>query len=1121
MNQTPLEKDQVLKKLDSLGYSDRMKKIAQLGHQHSDQAEYSALLIALLDSGTAYEAHLALTGASVVNDVNAVLLALKHPKAGVRGRAAGLLTIVVTDPVYSIESEIISMSYHCRRQLLRSIVNHRRQDWAERLLPLVLVRWGAQEAALLLSVCGEETVRDRLPELGYALRNWRVITKRFPDLVATYLEHALQSATHRGRNSVWWTLSSAVEKLSESRPAIVLEYTLKYGPLDTIHPVIKQQLGVLIQTSPESVFELLTREETRGYLLEEGVPAGILKKRKWFTTAQWTTLVTLLADEPMHVAIVLDTLAPSSREAIFDAAYKENERRTRIFPVSLLDVLPHQLRDKEATRMLELRDIRDDREQRLEITARRLIIHAREKLEQAVQVSNADERAAAYGRLIRSTVISRRGMDETLRFLTRVKNDQDPVRYAVMAELSNCPAPMFKEEHVDDMTLLVDSVIEARDTSYGTRDSVERLAFAMLRDHALEPESRLFKFALRTFERLVMLDGEFVLFSMNWDSMPSRALNILFDQIYTFGLEANKRENYYVVLRMVESFGRAVERLPKLQHLLEELVRAKTVWAQAIRYWLAPYETRDERVKELLDRDPSFISFDDVFMHVHLKRQEWLDPFISGKVIKGKHLSGKTIYLLPARDGFHRWLPRQQKAFASLLERIALDSKRSFHERASAMRSLASMPDHWSDELEVLLQDSEVHVVEAALYAYSLGEEPEKALPVLLDNLDGDRARVAMYSIPRCARRVSPVLLTSMLSELLNREKLKITVRKEAIRLLGAYKSNDSMTLLVREYEKPNTHKDVIIAIGHAARQCLDDERSWTMMSTMASSSERDIARSLLNQQPSELPLESRPRYLRWITGIAGHADPIVAREAFRSMISWLNGNEEVIATCASSTLLDFQDSTRWKAALDTLIAACSEGKTNEQVIEVCRQLAATETTDEWNAGNERDLPQRQRLLALIDKLTSLPLTERKMLVPLYAGIITCLNCDETMKLAVIRLHLATTDWSKADLAIGGLDPVIGIVNRQPYVLDFANRQVSRVVNASKGYWKPEDLLQMVDQLNARPHIAAFGIGLCLLKIAGEALLWNEDCTDRLRVYRTHEQEAVRLMAVDIWTALE
>ncbi|CAH1221913.1 HEAT repeat domain-containing protein [Paenibacillus sp. JJ-223] len=1121
LNHNPFDKEQVLEELDSLGYSERMKHIALLGRQHQDEAAYSALLIALLESGTAYEAHLALSGASVVKDAQAVLLALEHPKAGVRGRAAGLLPEVVTDSNYSIEAAMVSLSYHGRRQLLRSIVNTYRQDWAERLLPLVLARWGAQEASLILSVCSEETVRSRLPELGYALRNWRILTERYPELVADYLEKSLQNATHQEKAYIWWRLSSAIEVLSVSRPAAVLECALKYGPTDTIHPVLKRQLGILIQTNPEGVFELLTREEARGYLLSHGVPAGVLKKKKWFTAAQWTMLTVLLADQPLHVAKVLDALAPSCRAAIFDAAYPENERKTRVFPKQLLDVLPHRLRDKEAARMLELRDIRDDRDNMLEMTARRLIAHSREKLEQAVQVSNADERAAAYGHLIRSTALSRRGMDETLRFLTRVKNDQDPVRSTVMAELSNCPTPMFTEEHIDDLTLLVDSVIEARDTSYGTRSATEKLAFAILREHALEPESDLFQFALRTFGRLAMRDGQFALFSMDWDSMPSRALETLFETIYAFGVEANKRENDNVVLRMAGSFGKAVERLPKLQLLLEELVYAKTVSTQAVRYWLLPYKTRDERVRELLDRDPSFISFHDVFMHLHLKRQEWLDPFISGKVIKGKHLSGKTIYVVPAHNGFHRWLPRQQKALASLLERVALDGKRSFHERASAMRSLASMPDYCSDQLEVLLQDEEVHVVEAALYAYSLWEEPEQALPVLLDNLDGDRARVAMYSIPRCMRRVSPVLLTSLLSDLLNREKLKITVRKEAIRLLGAYKSSESMTLLIREYEKPNVHKDVVIAIGHAARQCLDDERSWTMLGTMASSPQRDIARSLLNQHSGELPEKDRPRYLQLITEIADHDDAVVAKAAFQTMSLWVNGNEETIAASAGKAIIDLEDNARWKTALDTLIAACRDGKVNDQVIGVGRQLADTETKAEWNAAAERDVPERQRLLALVDRLAALPQNARRVLIPLYLGMIDVLKSKETMKPAVIKLYLAVVEWNQADKADVRLEPVIQMADTHPHLLDYAYRQITQAVNASKAYWRPETILDLVDRLRARQSFAAQYIGLSLLKAAGTALLWDEACADRLRAYRNHEHEAIRLSALDIWTVLE
>lgn len=1123
-NNHDTNKKLLLEELDLLGYSKRMKEVALLGRQswkRNQKEEYAGLLVALLESGTAYEAHLALTGAAVTGDSQAVMLALKHAKSGVRKRAAALLTVVVTDSTYNIEAEIITFSLECRDQLLDGIVKNNRQDWAERLLELVLSRWGAKEAGKLLSICSEETVSNRLPQIGYAINNWRLLTKRHPDEVIKYVDYTLQQAAESEKLSLWWTFDTAIEELSVQRPAMVLDFALKYGPRNYIHPVIKQQLGRLMLFDSSGVFELLTRDEIRGHLIEQGIPPVVLKKRSCFTTEQWTVLGSILSDNPTHLAKVLDTLAPSKRTAIFNAAYPEYERKLRVFPISLLDVLPHQLRDSEAKRMLGLREIQENEEQMLEITARLLIDHAREQLVLATKTSNANERANAYGRLIQSTALSRRGMEETLHFLIRVKNDQDPVRMVVMSELANCPVTLFNEEQISDLTLLVDMVVEARDTSYGTRLATEKLAFRILQAHALEMESSMFGFALWVFERMTLRSGQFMLFSRDWSGIPTPALESLFDKIYDFSMEANKRENDHVIIQIADAFGKAIDRLPKLQSLLGEIVKSKKVSRQAVRYWLAPYDTRDERVRELLDLDPTFIAFYEVFQHLHLKRQEWLDPYIAGKILKGKHLTGKTIYLIPARDGFHRYLPRQQQQLATLLERVALDTKRSFYERASAMRSLASLPDYESAQWDLLLQDKEVHVVEAALHAHSLIEQPEQVILMLLDNLEGDRARVAMYSIPRCARRVNPIFLTSKLSALLNRDKLKITVKKEAIRLLGYHRSSENQVLLLREHEKPNNHKDVIIAIGHAVRQYLDYEQSWEILDCMSLSLERDIVRSLFNQSPVALPRKMRQRYLQLITKVTSHSDPVVVNDAFRTMTSWVHGNEFIIAEFAGKIFVDLQKSGQWRAALDTLIMASSEGLVNDRVVEFCRQLLNAGMQEQCDTGSKRDLPARQRLIALIDKLVARILPERKRLTSLFIGIIDYLKKDDSMKLEVIRLQLAMTQWDNPDLATLNLDQITQSIEQEPLLLEYVCNQTNHIVNSSVPYWRPEQLLDIVVRLEQDHRLASTYVALSLLKIAGVALLWNDTCKALLNKFRNHEHGLVVIKAMNIWTVKE
>ena len=64
-----------------------------------------------------------------------------------------------------------------------------------------------------------------------------------------------------------------------------------------IFTLFKDKCGVLLRKNPLKVYNILMDENSRQYLLNSGVPKGILKNKDYLTNEQWINIGTLLKDK--------------------------------------------------------------------------------------------------------------------------------------------------------------------------------------------------------------------------------------------------------------------------------------------------------------------------------------------------------------------------------------------------------------------------------------------------------------------------------------------------------------------------------------------------------------------------------------------------------------------------------------------------------------------------------------------------------------------------------------------------------------------------------------------------------------------------------------------------------
>lgn len=1097
----------LLASLDGLGHAARLERVCLLGRDHASDPALASLIDALL-AGDAYEGVLAVHLAQAARDLGRLAGALDHPSLTVVRHAAFYLERM-PEADAALEARVATAAPAIRRHLLKGIVRAGRHRLGRALFPGVLAAHGPRDAALLLPCLAASDAASALRELEHGVTGWNPLVRRHPELVRDTLRDALAAAPEALRAAVWARRWPLVTTLADARPADLLALALAFVS-SVPWPRLRDLLGALTRTSVEDVLTLLEHPALRGAY--DALPIGLLNALDRFTGPQLIRLAQLLRERPESLAAVLSRLAPSRREALLDAVYAGEDTGLREWPEVLLAALPRARQRREAARMLGLAAVVADPTRTLRLTAFLDLAAAQPVLVRAARAADADARGQALALLV-ACAGRAHDLSGVLPIVAqRMRNEQDPVRLTAIRALAGVPARAFSPSDAPALEAIATSVAEARDTSWSTRQALQELAHKLLRSHAAAPDGVLFTAGLALLRRLAEQTPHLNLPRLD-AGMPRGTAARLFAALAPLLRAATDRERPGLLLDLATAFGRRAFEVPELTVALERLVGQKpdSVSSRAISLLLDDPAERDARVARFLAWDPSVIAIAPVHQHLHRRRQEWLDPFLTGEPIEGRFLSGKTIYVLPLDDGFFRWLPRQQRAFAALLERAVADREQPSFTRAHALAVRARLAVTTAADLAPYLAAATVPVREAALGALVWTDRPADALPLLLEHLDGDAARVAMYAMPRCARYVPPAQLAAALAGLATDPARKVTVRKEALRLLGTFRGPGALAVLAGVLAQPELHKDVAIAVGHAARALADAPEALELLALLAAHPEPDVARSLLDGTSASLPAAARAAYAELVLGLLTHPDPLTRRATASALPWWVAGCEVDGARALAARARDLGETACWDVALDGLVALAETAPTGAVLVDTAAALAR-EAPPEAVILPERDLPARQRLTGLVARLCAMPAHrryERRAILDAVAQ--ACAAHDDLWHLGA-QLTLAATE-----LALPEAAERLRALSAHPlaaaHVDALAAWLEAHAVAASQA--SPDALTEHAEALgSARP--AAARLALALVTAAGRRGSWPTGIQARLAALRAHPDVAVRAAARDV-----
>lgn len=1103
MTHMDLDARRLSARLDTLSHPDRQRMFAETARSLAGTPALGALL-AELDGQGPIQRRWAVGMAVVAGEES--YLGKRLTSSDFLVAVTALAHCVRHGLHYDVVAEAVPRAPKAWRQTLyRQLRTHQATGWAEALFPTVRTRFGDREAAAVLPACGASRIAELLPELDFAVPTLVGLARRHPGLVLDHLERKLTEAGEVGRARIWARYGAAAAEATRSDPGRVLDLLERLGAVSGMPAALDNRLAALARVDPDRLAAILsTRRRYLRFKMGRALSSALRQ-------AGEDSLIQLARESfspEGRLRALLRGLPPARRAVILDGALAGRDLEQAGLSPLVLDLLAPAARHAHARRLLNNKLVAEQPELRLAITARLPWHEAEPILREETKAAAPARRAVAYELLVLAASATRgpETVGRVLGWLTRLANDQDPVRAAALRAIAGIPAWLIRPVDVVALEKLAADAVQARDGSLSTTHLVNDVAVRLIRQGAAGDEPALAECGQRI---LRLTSGQTLKVSLPAfeRDLPRGAEAAMFETLRPRIDSDAWVGRYEVALALARSLGRRAWAMHELQEYLWQATSAADdpTARSAIELWLASPAHRDERVGVLFDRDSSVLTVPVVAEVMEARRTDLLDRAL-GKPLRGRFVED-GVRVVPAFDRhFDRWLPRQVLAYADLQGELIAESIESW-ERATAVWRLGRMPGIGADKLRPFLGDSDVSVAETALAGLAWTDRPDRELTTLLGYVDGDRARVAVYSAVRCARFTPPDELARVLPAALAGP--KVTSRKEVIRLLAEHRVPGAAGLFAGLWAEPTTHRDVRRAIVSAVRWLLDDPRVWELLDA-AATTEHEVALAVAEAAPQTIAESYRARYGALVRTVAGNENAETAFAAVHRWADWSPWDRDGTRVIAA-LVCDMDSRLAWRNAVWTLVTACAVTADPAQLHAVVTTLS---TMDEL-VEPDRDLPVGQRVGYLVSRITDELYGTGESLRSTAEAIAVELMGTRDYRVSGIRLGMAALSGSGE--LLDSLVRIAGFADR-PVLAWIAADSLERRLSG-----RDADRPGMLDTANA---LAGGGPAEALLAVsvageAGKQAGWPGEWRELVATLRGHADPDVRLRALGIVTVWE